>query len=104
MMGNVADGEDAMQEAYVKAYRGLVEGRFDGRAQFGTWLRRIVVNTAIDAMRSRARTPKSADELIDAASDERASAETSLALREISDWLGALPPDQRAALVLKSIE
>jgi RNA polymerase sigma-70 factor (ECF subfamily) len=104
MMGNVADGEDAMQEAYVKAYRGLVEGRFDGRAQFGTWLRRIVVNTAIDAMRARARTPRASSELVDAAPDEHTSAETSLALREISDWLGALPPDQRAALVLKSIE
>jgi RNA polymerase sigma-70 factor (ECF subfamily) len=104
MMGNVADGEDAMQEAYVKAYRGLVEGRFDGRSRFSTWLRRIVVNTAIDAMRARARAPKASSELVDVAEDEHTSAEAGLALREISDWLGSLPPDQRAALILKTIE
>jgi RNA polymerase sigma-70 factor (ECF subfamily) len=104
MMGNVADGEDAMQEAYVKAYRALVEGRFDGRAQFGTWLRRIVINTAIDAMRARKRAAEPSAELSDTAADPSASAETSLALRELSDWLGDLPPDQRAALVLKAIE
>lgn len=104
MMGNVADGEDVMQEAYVKAYRGLIEGRFDGRAQLGTWLRRIAVNTAIDAMRTRARAPKPSDEAADLLSDEGASAETTLALREISDWLGDLPSEQRAALVLKAIE
>jgi RNA polymerase sigma-70 factor (ECF subfamily) len=104
MMGNISDGEDVMQEAYVKAYRGLLDGRFDGRAQFGTWLRRIVVNSAIDAMRARARAPQPSAELDDVGVDDAASAETRLALREISDWLGALPADQRAALVLKSIE
>lgn len=104
LMGNLADGEDVMQEAYVKAYRGLLEGRFDGRAQFVTWLRRIVVNSAIDALRARARAPRPTGELSDVGIDDAASAETSLALREISDWLGALPAEQRAALVLKSIE
>ena len=104
MMGNVADGEDALQEAYLKAYRGLVEGRFDGRAQFGTWLRRIVVNTAIDAMRARARAPRPSEEAGDQMTDAGASAETALSLRELSDWLDALPPDQRATLVLKAIE
>jgi RNA polymerase sigma-70 factor, ECF subfamily len=104
MMGSVADGEDVMQEAYVKAYRGLAEGRFDQRAQFVTWLRKIVVNTAIDALRSRARAPKPTAELSDVQVDDSASAETSLALAEIADWLGALPTEQRVALVLKAIE
>jgi RNA polymerase sigma-70 factor, ECF subfamily len=104
MMGNLADGEDVMQEAYLKAYRGLVEGRFDGRAQLGTWLRRIVVNTAIDTLRARARSPKPIEDAADTMADDAASAETTLALRELSDWLATLPPEQRAALVLKSIE
>lgn len=102
-MGSLPDGEDVVQEAYVKAYRGLIEGRFDGRAQVRTWLGRIVVNTAIDALRVRKRAPSPRDEAYEAV-DASASAETLVALAELDDWLSALPPEQRAAVVLKSIE
>jgi RNA polymerase sigma-70 factor (ECF subfamily) len=104
IMGNLADGEDVVQEAYVKAYAALVEGRFDGRAAFGTWLRRVVVNTAIDALRARARAPRPTDEMNDVRVDTAASAETSLALGELDEWLATLPADQRAAIVLKAVE
>jgi RNA polymerase sigma-70 factor (ECF subfamily) len=103
MLGSVADAEDVVQEAYVKAYRALTTGEFDGRANVSTWLYRIVTNQAIDAMRSRVRRPKPTDTADESISD-LASAEQKLALAELEDWLGDLPPDQRAALVMKSIE
>lgn len=103
MLGNVMDAEDVVQEAYVKAYRSLMTGEFDGRANVSTWLYRIVTNQAIDAMRSRARRPKPTDTADDSTSD-LASAEQQLALAELSDWMSDLPPDQRAALVLKAVE
>ena len=37
MLGSVADAEDVVQDAYVKAYRALVDGSFDGRSAVGTW-------------------------------------------------------------------
>ena len=103
MLGSVADAEDVVQEAYVKAYRALTTGEFDGRASVTTWLYRIVTNQAIDAMRSRVRRPKPTD-TADESISELASAEQKLALTELEDWLSELPPDQRAALVLKAVE
>src|SRR5215475_10977599 len=53
ILGNHADADDATQEAFVRAYRGLAA--FDGRADFFTWLYRIAVNTALNALRSGKR-------------------------------------------------
>lgn len=103
MLGSAIDAEDVVQEAYVKAYRALVSGEFDGRANVSTWLYRIVTNQAIDAMRSRARRPRPTD-TADESSSDLASAEQKLALAELSDWMSDLPPEQRAALVLKAVE
>ena len=51
MTGNEQDAEDVVQEGFLRAYRQL--GRFESRANFGTWLYRIVANCAIDAIRAR---------------------------------------------------
>ncbi len=53
MTGNEHDAEDVVQEALVKAYRGL--DRFEERALVGTWLYRITSNCAFDLLRSRQR-------------------------------------------------
>jgi len=50
-LGNHEDALDAVQDAFIKAYRGL-DG-FERRAQFRTWLMRIVTNTCLDRRRSR---------------------------------------------------
>src|SRR3990170_6586549 len=51
LTGNEADAEDVVQETFLKAYRQL--GRFESRANFGTWVHRIAVNCSIDLIRSR---------------------------------------------------
>ena len=51
MTGTPQDAEDVVQETFLKAYRQL--GRFESRANFGTWLHRIAVNCSIDLIRSR---------------------------------------------------
>lgn len=104
IMGNLEDGEDVAQEAYVKAHRAIVEGRFDGRSKVETWLYRIVTNTAIDALRSGAKRHQPTDVVPDAGWDGASAAEARVALRELDVLLRNLPPDQRAALVLKSVE
>ncbi|HET7505342.1 MAG TPA: sigma-70 family RNA polymerase sigma factor [Kofleriaceae bacterium] len=53
ILGNHSDADDAAQEAFVRAYRGLTS--FDGRADFFTWLYRITVNTALNALRAGKR-------------------------------------------------
>lgn len=55
LMGAADEAEDVAQEVFVKAYFGLP--KFAGRAQFGTWLRRIKVNHCFTRLRSRRGQP-----------------------------------------------
>jgi RNA polymerase sigma-70 factor (ECF subfamily) len=60
---NNEDAQDAVQEAFIKAFRAI--GTFEERAQLHTWLHRIVVNTALMKIRSRKRRPEeSIDDLL----------------------------------------
>ena len=51
MLGSVQDAEDALQEALVRAWRGL--GKFEGRSSLRSWLYRIATNTSLDAIQRR---------------------------------------------------
>src|ERR1700739_2225522 len=51
MTRNRPDAEEVVQEAFVRAYQKL--GKFEARANFGTWVYRIAANYAIDRMRQR---------------------------------------------------
>src|SRR5688572_33395662 len=53
ILGNHSDADDATQEAFVRAFKGL--STFDGRADFFTWLYRITVNTALNSLRGGKR-------------------------------------------------
>jgi RNA polymerase sigma-70 factor (ECF subfamily) len=104
LLGSIADAEDVVQDSYVKAYRALVEGRFDGRATVATWVYRIVANASIDALRNRARRPVPSDVLPEETTEGIGPAEARLALSELSELMDALPAGERAAVVLKAIE
>src|SRR6476646_5840679 len=51
MMRNEQHAEDVVQDCFLRAYSQL--GRFEARADFGTWLYRIAVNCAVDMIRTR---------------------------------------------------
>lgn len=104
IVGSLSEAEDVVQDSYVKAYQALTSGRFERRSSVTTWLRHIVTNTAIDALRSRSRRPVPSDTITESGWDGEAGAEAHMALSELNELLGALPPDQRAAVVLQSVE
>jgi len=56
ILGNDAETEDVMQDAYVRAYTHL--GQFAGRSAFSTWLTRIAVHEALTRLRARNRHPQ----------------------------------------------
>jgi RNA polymerase sigma-70 factor (ECF subfamily) len=88
--------EDIAQEALVAAMRNLK--RFDRRRPLRPWLHRIVVNRAIDWTRlRRLRAEVQAAETADDAQTPRAWSDPVLAA------LAALPPDQRAVVVLRHL-
>lgn len=109
--GDETAAEDAVQETFLRAYRSL--HRFDARSQFGTWLHRIAVNTAIEAMRKNRRlhseTPF-ADPNDDAEpipstepGPERAALSQEVQ-RSVRTALGELTPMERTAFVLRHFE
>jgi RNA polymerase sigma-70 factor, ECF subfamily len=56
MLGSIHDAEDAVQEALLRAWRGL--GEFEGRASFRNWLYKIATHTCLDALATRQRSAR----------------------------------------------
>ncbi|MEZ4817281.1 MAG: sigma-70 family RNA polymerase sigma factor [Flavobacteriaceae bacterium] len=57
---DTAAAEDALQEAFIKAFRKL--DQFKGDVTFGAWLKRIVINTCLDAMKANKLEKAEVDE------------------------------------------
>jgi RNA polymerase sigma-70 factor (ECF subfamily) len=53
MLGGFHDADDALQESRLKAWRALAT--YEPRASFRAWMYRIVTNTCLDLLKSRAR-------------------------------------------------
>ena len=105
LLGNTGDAEDAVQEAFLKIYRGAKT--FRGGAAFSTWAYRVVVNTCYEALRRRRSRPVSSLE----AGEEAGRPEPAVAagadhpLRlALETAVGRLHPRQRAVFQLFSVE
>jgi len=110
-----AEAEDIAQEAFIKAYRALPQ--FRGDSAFYTWLYRIAINTAKNAVVSRDRSPidfeldlQNPDEsyemhgrLKDSETPE-ALAMTEEIRVTVNSAIDALPEDLRTAIVLRELE
>ncbi len=92
--------DDVLQEAYIRAYRALA--RFDARSAVGTWLHRIVYNACIDDLRRR--RPTVPLEAVPDRPDDRPGPEQVAARQDLATALAALPPDQRATVLLVDAE
>lgn len=63
MLRSEEEARDALQEAFLQAFRGIE--RFEGGAQVSTWLHRILINACLMRLRSRGRRPEeSIEELL----------------------------------------
>ena len=137
MLGSVQDAEDALQEALLRAWKGLP--RFEGRSSLRSWLYTISTNTCLNAIERRpkrvlpidygpaadpsVRAKKPTEEgapvvesvWIEPLADERLAIEDGLAGPEATieqresvelafvAALQHLPPNQRAALILREV-
>jgi RNA polymerase sigma-70 factor (ECF subfamily) len=102
MLGSSADAQDAVQETFVRAWRALPRFRHDSAVS--TWLYRIVTRRALDKIASR-RTTGTLDEVdLGSGPDPVQAAEHQERLRAVRQAIAKLPPEQRAALVLREFE
>lgn len=98
---NHEDAEDAVQEAFLHAYKAI--HRFLPDQAFGAWLHRIVANASLDV--TRRRKVRDADELPETvASPFRDPAVGDELRRRLKEALDALPERQRAVIVLHDVE
>jgi RNA polymerase sigma-70 factor (ECF subfamily) len=102
MLGSRADAQDAVQETFVRAWRALPRFRHD--SAISTWLYRIVTRRALDRIASRRSTGTLDEVEVEAGPDPAQAAEHQERLRAIRRAIAKLPPDQRAALVLREFE
>ena len=128
IVGSVQDAEDLLQETLLAAWRGLAQ--FEGRASVRAWLYRIATNRSLDALRASRRRPEDLqrmtevpkptrysepiwlepypDVLLAGLPDEAPGPEARYETKEaiklaFAVGLQHLPPQQRAALVLRDV-
>lgn len=113
-----AEVEDIAQEAFIKAYRSM--SQFRGDSAFYTWLYRIAVNTAKNALVASNRRPVPLSDLTRSDDDSDAepwipeagidsqTPEAMLSSRQVAQTVDkamqALAPDLRTAIMLREIE
>jgi len=97
LVGSPTEMDDILQDAYLKAWRGLES--FQGTAAFSSWLYRIVYTTTLDYLKSaaRRRVVPLDDASLATVEDSSTALAESLALREA---LATLPADQLAVVTL----
>ena len=107
LTGDEEDARDVVQEAYLRAYRGL--HRFRGDAQFSTWLYRITANCAATQLGRRKKHRH--EELLDEGPyadrspdrDPVARAEVGNLRDRLNVALEDLPPRLRSVIVLRDV-
>ena len=108
MMGKPEDAEDVAQDAFISAYRAY--GRFRGESRVTTWLYRITVNAALMKLRKEKRTRTLTQtglddmDVPDWDAGPEGSAVSSELGEKLQEGISQLPPDLRAAVVLRDVE
>jgi len=110
MMASPQDAQDALQDAMLRMWGGLRD--FDERARFATWAYRVATNACLDALRKQKNRAASSLEALEEAGylpeDPTPSPEDrviqSTRRQAVRDALNELPPDARAALILRDIQ
>lgn len=97
------DAEDVLQEAFLSAFRNL--DKYRGDATFGAWLKRIVVNKAINALNKKKHETIPDDEQWDVAEEEITTEyRENLTVERVRQGIEKLPDGYRTVLSLYLLE
>jgi RNA polymerase sigma-70 factor (ECF subfamily) len=108
ILQNDADAEDAVQQAYLNAYRHLAQ--FEGRAKFSTWLTRIAVYEALARRRRRRNKLVGSDDeehvkhVASATLDPERQAYVAQLGALLEAALAALPDGYRSVFMLREVD
>jgi RNA polymerase sigma-70 factor, ECF subfamily len=106
MLRDPQDAQDAAQDAFLKAYRGIKD--FRSEASLYTWLYRIAVNTCLDYKRKTSVATLRSESLSEEEPSGEPSPERTYESKEVSEAIQSalqkLPKKLRPAIVLREID
>jgi len=101
--GSEEDAEDVLQEAFISAFKNLASYR--GDASFGSWIKRIVVNKAINLLKKRKLEMMQDNEEFDVPIEEEEEEYLpELSVNKVKHCIDLLPDGYRSVLSLYLIE
>jgi RNA polymerase sigma-70 factor (ECF subfamily) len=112
MLADRGEAEDAVQEAFLRAWRAI--GRFDGRSELSTWLYRICINVCLNTLRRRRRVkaadindprlPEPEADPTQGEVDPVGTAESTELQKKLASALDSLSPSLRTTVILVLIQ
>jgi RNA polymerase sigma factor (sigma-70 family) len=105
MMNSVEEAEDVLQEAFTDAFRNLEKFRYE--SSFGAWLKRIVINRCINALKSKKAELMLHEDMIsyDSIEEEKVDeGELQLSVQKIRQAVSKLSDGYRLVFTLYSFE
>jgi RNA polymerase sigma factor (sigma-70 family) len=96
------EADDVLQEAFISAFRSL--DHYRGDASFGSWIKRIVINKAINVLKNRKTERFPDDEKFDVPEESWEPQEAPYTVHQIRKAMEALPDGYRSVLSLYLLE
>jgi RNA polymerase sigma factor (sigma-70 family) len=100
--GNEEDAEDVLQEAFISAFRNL--DHYRGEASFGSWLKRIVINKAINVLKKHKWEMMPENKELDFPAEEEQEYLPELYVDKVRKAIQQLPDGYRTVLSLYLLE
>ena len=102
---DTAEAEDAMQVAFIKAFKKIEQ--FKGDVSFGAWLKRIVINTCLDALKKKKIHFEEINEQtlsVEQQEDESWSVDNHITRQLIDQAIAKLSPNYKSVVQLFLLE
>jgi len=100
---SIADAEDVLQEGFVKVFKNLQQYKFEG--ELGGWIRKIMVNTAINYLKKHSRYQTEllfTDDQLHAVGEDHP--EVRMSAKELSELIRQLPTGYQTIFNLHAVE
>lgn len=100
--GSVEDAQDVLHEGFLKIFEKI--GQFQAKGAFEGWIRRIMVNTALEKYRNRYKIINIQDNIIEAEQHGYEELAENLTAQELMQFVQELSPKYRLVFNLYAIE
>ncbi|TYA56723.1 RNA polymerase sigma factor [Formosa maritima] len=101
-----AEAEDIVQDAFIKAFSKLHQ--FQAEVTFGAWLKRIVINTSLDALKSKSQPMVELEDVhlkvVDTRDEDKWLVDDKVTIDDVKEAISSLSEKYRYVLMLYLME